>query len=122
MSKATVLVAEDQALLRLIAVEILEEWGFQVFAASDGAEALELLKANSDIALIISDIRMPRMDGYALVEASLIFRPNLKVILMSGYAHDPPSAIVGRRLKTFHKPFNIEELCAAADEVLAEHR
>jgi CheY-like chemotaxis protein len=52
-------------------------------------EALELLKPNPEIVLLVSDIKMPRMDGYALVTAGLEFKPDLKVLLMTGYAQDP---------------------------------
>src|SRR6266481_6265306 len=88
--KTPILVAEDEAMLRVIAVEMLEDAGFKVFEAGDGVEALELLKTNPQIALLVSDIKMPRMDGYALVEAGLAFRPDLKVLLMTGYSQEPP--------------------------------
>ena len=120
MPKATILLAEDEAILRSIAVETLEDCGFQVFAATDGVDALDLLKIHSEIALLISDIRMPRMDGYELVVASLEFRPELKVIFMTGYAHNPPAALAARKLKTLRKPFNLEDLCSAARGLLAE--
>ncbi|MGH6828088.1 MAG: response regulator, partial [Rhizomicrobium sp.] len=63
--KGQVLIAEDEVMLRAIAVEMLEDAGFEVFQAADGEEALALLKLNPGIALLISDIKMPRMDGYA---------------------------------------------------------
>jgi DNA-binding NtrC family response regulator len=78
-----------------------------------------MLKVHSEIALLISDIRMPRMDGYALVAASLEFRPELKVIFMTGYAHNPPTTLAARNLKTLLKPFNFEDLCSAAHGLLA---
>jgi CheY-like chemotaxis protein len=89
-ARPPILVAEDEAMLRVLAVEMLEDAGFQVFEAGDGMEALELLKANPQIILLVSDIKMPRMDGYALVTAGLEFKPDLKVLLMTGYAQDPP--------------------------------
>ena len=87
---AQILVAEDEAMLRLIAVEMLEDAGFTVFQAADGVEALALLKANPDIALLVSDIKMPRMDGYTLVQAGRELKPELKVLLMTGYSQEPP--------------------------------
>jgi CheY-like chemotaxis protein len=118
--KTPILVAEDEAMLRLIAVEMLEDAGFQVFEAGDGVEALELLKANPQIALLVSDIKMPRMDGYALVQAGLLFRPDLKVLLMTGYAHEPPPQMLkAREIQILHKPFNLERLCAMAAEMTA---
>src|ERR1700712_1583250 len=119
-AKTSILVAEDEAMLRVIAVEMLEDAGFRVFEAGDGAEALELLKANPEIQLLVSDIKMPRMDGYALVKAGLVFRPDLKVLLMTGYPQDPPPQVLkAREIQILHKPFNLERLCALAAEMTA---
>jgi len=118
--KKPILVAEDEALLRILAVEILVDAGFPVFEASDGIEALELLKTNPQIALLVSDIRMPRMDGYALLEAGLALRPDLKVLLMTGYTQEPPRRMVEtHEVQILHKPFNLERLCAIAAEMTA---
>jgi len=120
MSKITILVAEDEAMLRVLAVEMLQDAGFQVLEAGDGVEALEMLKATPDIALLVSDIKMPRMDGYALVEAGLVFRPDLKVLLMTGYAQEPPPQVLkARDIQILHKPFNLERLCALAAQMTA---
>jgi CheY-like chemotaxis protein len=117
--KTPILIAEDEAMLRLIAVELLQDAGFQVFEAGDGIEALELLKANPQIALLVSDVKMPRMDGYALVEAGLALRPDLKVLMMTGYAQTPPQMLRARDIQVLHKPFNLERLCALAAEMTA---
>jgi CheY-like chemotaxis protein len=117
--KPLILVAEDEAMLRVIAVEMLEDAGFQVFEAGDGVEALALLKAHPGILLLVSDIKMPRMDGYALVEAGLEVRPDLKVLLMTGYAQDPPAQLMkAGEIKILHKPFNLEKLCTMATEMV----
>jgi two-component system cell cycle sensor histidine kinase/response regulator CckA len=119
-AKTPILVAEDEAMLRVLAVEMLEDAGFQVFEAGDGVEALELLKANPQIALLVSDIKMPRMDGYALVTAGLEFKPDLKVLLMTGYSQDPPPHFLkARDIQILHKPFNLEKLCSVALEMTA---
>ena len=119
-TRPPILVAEDEAMLRVIAVEMLEDAGFKVFEAGDGVEALELLKANPEIMLLVSDIKMPRMDGYALVTAGLEFKPGLKVLLMTGYAQDPPPQFLkARDIQILHKPFNLEKLCALAQEMVA---
>jgi CheY-like chemotaxis protein len=97
---------------------MLEDAGFKVFQEGDGVEALELLKSNPQIALLVSDIKMPRMDGYALVEAGLQFKPDLKVLLMTGYAQEPPAAMKARDIQILHKPFNLEKLCAIAAEMV----
>ena len=120
MSAGPILLAEDEPMLRIIAVEMLEDAGFKVFEAGDGVEALELLKANPEISLLVSDIKMPRMDGYALVEAGLQFKPDLKVLLMTGYSQDPPPHILKTAgIQILHKPFSLERLCALAAEMIA---
>jgi CheY-like chemotaxis protein len=119
-ARTPILLAEDEAMLRVLAVEMLEDAGFKVFEAGDGVEALELLQANPDIALLVSDIKMPRMDGYALVEAGLRFKPGLKVLLMTGYSHEPPPHLLkAAGVQILHKPFNLERLCALAAEMTA---
>jgi CheY-like chemotaxis protein len=120
MPRTPILLAEDEPMLRIIAVEMLEDAGFQVFEAADGIEALELLKANPEIALLVSDIKMPRMDGYALVEAGLQLKPRLKVLLMTGYAQEPPPLLLRTAgVQILHKPFDLEKLCALAAEMTA---
>jgi len=118
MNATPILLAEDEVMLRILVVEMLENAGFKVFEAGDGVEALDLLRANPDIALLVSDIKMPRMDGYALVEAGLRFKPGLKVLLMTGYAQEPPPHLV-KAVQILHKPFDLDKLCALAAELTA---
>ena len=115
-----VLVAEDEVMLRMIAVEMLEDAGFTVFQAGDGQEALAVLKEHPGIQVLVSDIKMPRMDGYALAEAGIALRPELKILLMTGYAQEtPPALLKAREIKTLHKPFNLERLTELVGEMLA---
>ena len=119
-SKPTILLAEDEAMLRLLAVEMLEDAGFDVFEAADGAEGLELLKNHPEISLLVSDVKMPRMDGYTLAEAGLALKPDLKVLLMTGYSQEPPPQLSkAAGLQILRKPFNLEQLCALAAEMTA---
>jgi CheY-like chemotaxis protein len=113
MKPHQILIAEDEAMLRVVAAEMLEEAGFQVFQAGDGEEALALLKVHSDIALLISDIKMPGMGGYALIEAALDFRPNLKLLMMTGYSQQP-KIFEERHIEVLRKPFNLNQLCEIA--------
>jgi two-component system cell cycle sensor histidine kinase/response regulator CckA len=114
-----ILVAEDEEMLRMIATEMLEGAGFKVYEAGDGVEALALLKANPQIVLLVSDIRMPRMDGFALVAAGLVLKPDLKVLLMTGYAEEPPPQVLkARHIQILHKPFDLEKLCTVAADMM----
>jgi CheY-like chemotaxis protein len=116
-----ILVAEDEAMLRIIAVEMLEDAGFSVLQAGDGEEALALLKTHPDISLLVSDIKMPRMDGYALVEAVRAFKPELKVLLMTGYSQTPPPNLPAfKGVTTLHKPFNLDRLCQLAGQMMGK--
>jgi DNA-binding NtrC family response regulator len=115
-----VLIAEDETMLRMIAVELLQDAGFTVFEAGDGEEALRILRANPGIQVLVSDIKMPYMDGYTLAVAGVTMRPELKVLLMTGYAQNPPPALLkAREVKTLHKPFNLERLSEMVGEMLA---
>jgi two-component system, cell cycle sensor histidine kinase and response regulator CckA len=81
-----VLVVDDEPLVRWFAARVLREEGFGVHEAGDGAEALELIGAGiADLEVVLSDIVMPRMDGVQLMQSLSTSRPNLPVILMSGY-------------------------------------
>ena len=116
--KRQILIAEDEVMLRVIAVEMLEDAGFEVFQAGDGEEALALLKLHPGIALLVSDIKMPRMDGYTLVKAGLDFKPDLKVLMMTGYAQDPPPDLIRERhIEILRKPFNLDRLCQMAEAI-----
>jgi CheY-like chemotaxis protein len=114
-----ILVAEDEAMVRMIAVETLRDAGLEVLEARDGLEALDLLKTGAKVDLLISDIKMPRMNGYQLVEAGTTLRPHLKVLLMTGYAQDPvPETLTRAGIRVLYKPFNVDELPVWAERAL----
>ncbi|MGH6870400.1 MAG: response regulator [Rhizomicrobium sp.] len=116
---ATVLIAEDEMMLRDVAAETLRDEGFVVFEAGDGMEALTVLREHPEIQLMISDIKMPRLGGYELAEAALSLRPALKIVLMTGYTQDPSPAFVQQAgIPTLHKPFELNRLSRIAGELL----
>jgi len=82
-----VLVVDDEPMIRRFAGRVLSEEGFRVYEAADGAEALELIHAGTpDLEVVLSDIVMPRLNGVQLLETLSSLRPDLPVILMSGFA------------------------------------
>ena len=85
MSKAAVLVVEDMPQVRATAVRIMEDLGYTVFDAYKGQQALKLLQAHPEIEVLFADIRMPGMSGTELAEAAQRLRPDLKIVLTSGY-------------------------------------
>lgn len=80
---ATILLVEDEELLRAGVQEVLEIQGYQVITAPDGQQALACL-ATEDIDLIITDLVMPKMDGIDFVKQLREIRPELPVIVVSG--------------------------------------
>jgi len=85
----TILIAEDNNELRVLSVNVLEDNGYTVFAARDGAEAVEAFRQHQgDIALIILDVVMPKMNGREVFEAIKKIDPSARVIFTSGYTDD----------------------------------
>lgn len=83
---ATVLVAEDDEALRVTLVATLEDAGFTVLEAQDGAEAVEVVRSRPDLQVVLSDIRMPRMDGARAFREIRQLRPDLPVVLMTAFS------------------------------------
>jgi len=86
----TVLVVEDDAIIRLAACSVLEEMGFYVREAFDGEEGLALLREDATIAFVLSDISMPRMDGLTMLGLAREMRADLPILLTSGMSEPPP--------------------------------
>jgi signal transduction histidine kinase len=85
----TVLVVDDESLIRRIVLETLEPLGYNVLEASSGKEALNLSETTEgDITLLLTDVIMPEMNGRELFESIRSGRPSIKVIFMSGYTDD----------------------------------
>lgn len=88
------LVVEDEPLLRMMAVEVVEEAGFVALEAGNADEAVALLESRSDIALLFTDINMPgSMDGLKLAHAVRGRWPPIKILLVSGQVQLQPSQL-----------------------------
>jgi DNA-binding NtrC family response regulator len=116
----TILVVEDEALLRLVVVEILQEAGFTVLQAPDGTQGCAILRSETDVDLLISDIKMPGMNGYDVAQAGLSVRPKLRVMLMTGYAQEPlPDSMRDAGIEVIHKPFDFDDFVRKVQKKLA---
>lgn len=114
---ATVLVVEDEALVRKVAVAALEDAGHTVFEAGDGEAALQILAERDDIELLMTDIAMPRMDGRELAGRARETRPDLRILFTTGY-----DAQAGAdNTAVLQKPYLSGELLAAVEATLASH-
>jgi CheY-like chemotaxis protein len=123
MSQSTVLLVEDELLLREGVQEVLEVHGYKVMVAGDGAEALALL-GRTPVNLIISDLVMPNMNGVDFVQRVRQQFPQLPIIVASG----SPGAVMKRlgidsiqvpgATACIMKPFKSAELLALVKQVL----
>jgi len=115
----TILLVEDEAMVRAVAERALTRQGYQVLTANNGEEALELLEEGVEIDLLISDVVMPQMDGPTLVRAARAKYPDLKILFMSGYAEEQlRKSIDIDRVSFLPKPFSVQQLGQAARDAL----
>ncbi len=115
------MVVDDEPMVRLLAQRVLEKFGFQVMTAEDGREAIEVFRPHAlEFSGVLLDVTMPHLDGAATFRELRKLRPDLKVILSSGYDEDEATRrIVGEGLAGFlHKPYMPMELIDKVREVL----
>jgi CheY-like chemotaxis protein len=114
-SVPTILVVEDEETLRQAIRRLLQEHGYHVVEADNGAAALQLLDGTDagQVDLVLTDLRMPVMDGRALAAALARTRPDLPIVFMSGFtAQLIDLRTVSPHLAFVAKPFRNEELLA----------
>ena len=117
---ARILIAEDDRAVQSFVCRALAHKGHGVTAVDDGLQALEAL-AEAEFDLLITDIVMPGLDGIALALKVARDRPNLPILMMTGYSAERQRAHNLEELicRVITKPFNLEQICKAAEEVLA---
>ncbi|WP_246716791.1 MULTISPECIES: response regulator [unclassified Methylocystis] len=98
----------------------MDDLGYSALAAGNGAEALALIDANPQIALLFTDIVMPDMNGSALAEQALRRRPDLKVVFTTGFSRNAVihNGVLDRGVNFLPKPFSIEQLAQKIGAVL----
>ncbi|PRQ02502.1 Blue-light-activated protein [Enhygromyxa salina] len=118
--KETVLLVEDEPLVRQTVGHYLTRWGYCVIEADNGTQALAIIKARADIELLLTDMVLPELSGSGLAHAASLLRPDMRVLFMSAY---PKVKLVReRRLNpdapALQKPFTEDTLLAKVREVL----
>src|SRR3954462_5201858 len=110
MSNVAVLVVADVPQVRATAVRIMEDLGCEVFDAYNGHQAIKLLQAHPEIEVLFADVRMPGMSGTELADAAQRLRPDLRIILTSGYVgpKDVPAHI-----PFVPKPWRVDDIAGA---------
>ncbi len=107
----SILLVEDEAMVRAVAERALTRKGYKVLTATNGEEALEILENGADIDLLLSDVVMPTMDGPTLVGHARRRDPTLPVVFMSGYAEEQLRRSIDVPDVAFlPKPFSVQQL------------
>jgi two-component sensor histidine kinase/DNA-binding response OmpR family regulator len=115
-----ILVVEDEMILRMRAVDIVEDAGFTPIEAVNADEALAILESRADIALLFTDIQMPgSMDGLKLAHAVHERWPSIKIILVSGQL-TPTEADKPTNSRFFGKPLEVKQMIAEMQEMIAQ--
>jgi len=114
----TVLIVEDEELVRMAVMDELTDRGLKVLGARDAAEALAILEAETLVDLLITDIGLPGLDGRSLAEMARGLRPGLKVLFLTGYAIDPDEALP--RTLFIEKPIQLDLLARVAEAMVEE--
>ncbi|MET0364120.1 MAG: response regulator [Sphingobium sp.] len=119
----TILLVEDEDMVRNVAERALTRQGYAVTVASDGEQGLARLAEMSHVDLLISDVVMPGMDGPAMVRRARQDRPDLPVLFMSGYAEEQlRKSIDIANVSFLPKPFSVAQIAEAARDALADGR
>ncbi|HYI70344.1 MAG TPA: PAS domain-containing protein [Skermanella sp.] len=118
----TILVVEDEGLVRMLMVQTLEDKGYRVIEAHEAQGAIRILESDMKIDLLATDVGLPGMNGRQLAETARGLRPDLSVLFLTGYAHnaalgDEP---LGPRTHLISKPFAVKTLLTKIRTMLEE--
>ena len=121
----TVLIVDDEPLIRMLVREVVEELGFLPLEAGDAASALVMLRSDSRIDLLIADLGLPGgMNGRQMAEGALQVRPELKVLFITGYIDHPAlsPANLTAGMQVMIKPFSIEGLASTLRRMISSEQ
>jgi CheY-like chemotaxis protein len=123
-ARAIVMVVEDEAVVRILVVELLHELGYQVQDYPDAVPALDVLHSPQRIDLLVTDIGLPGMNGRQLADVARTIRPDLKVLFMTGYAENAAiaSGFLEPGMALITKPFALDAMSARVREMVSKAR
>ncbi len=116
----TILLVEDETMVRAVAERALTRHGYHVLTAENGEAALEILAREGKVDLLISDVVMPTMDGPTTVRHARKTHPDLPILFISGYAEEQLRRSIDlERVSFLAKPFSVQKLAEAARDTIA---
>ncbi|MDP4276964.1 MAG: response regulator [Bacteroidota bacterium] len=124
MEKRKILYVDDEK-INLLLFEANLEKKYTVLTAEDGISALEILSENKDIEIVISDMRMPNMNGIEFIQCATELYPTISYYILTGYdITDEIQKALNKGLirRYFSKPFRINEIISEIDTVLTAER
>ena len=119
----TVLVIDDEPLVRMLLVDVLNDLGYATLEAGDGTEGLKIIRTNARIDLLITDVGLPNgMNGRQVADAARELRPSLKVLFVTGYAENAvlSHGHLDPGMHVATKPFDIPILAGRIKSMIAE--
>jgi CheY-like chemotaxis protein len=117
----TILVVEDNEPLRELIGSVLSGAHYSTIVCADGATAIEQMRSGAAVDAALLDVVLPRMSGMELADQLRLFRPETKVLFMSGYAEEAVqcgASAIEAGMQFIQKPFSVYELCARLRQVL----
>jgi two-component system, cell cycle sensor histidine kinase and response regulator CckA len=115
----TIMLVEDEDMVRAVAERALVRNGYTVVTAANGEDALEALEGRTDIVMIVSDVVMPVMDGPTMVRKVRETHPKMPILFMSGYAEEQLRKMIDLdNIAFLPKPFSVQQLAEAVRDVL----
>ncbi len=119
-SGETVLVVEDEPVVRELIVEVLEDLGYRALQASDGPGGLRILQSDERVDLLVTDLGLPGLDGRQMADAGRLQRPELKVLFITGYAETATtsSGFLDPGMEMITKPFSVDALAECVRKMI----
>jgi CheY-like chemotaxis protein len=116
----TVLVVEDEPIVRALILEVLGDLGYRALEAADGPSGLRVLESRQRIDLLVTDVGLPGLNGRQLADHARLARPDLKVLFITGYAEQAAmaSGFLEPGMEMITKPFAIEDLASQLREII----
>ncbi|MFD0463133.1 PAS domain S-box protein [Microvirga aerilata] len=120
----TVLVVEDEPVVRSLILEVLADLGYRALEAVDGPSGLKVLESKQRIDLLVTDVGLPGLNGRQLADHARLVRPDLKVLFITGYAEQAAmaSGFLAPGMEMVTKPFAIEDLTVRIRKIIERAR